>query len=423
MDYMKNMDKKKIRKPDTQKGASMSGSGMAAGGGVSTQPVQPVASVQSVTPRAQTTSASGSTVTYRPGVSERTRQALSGYEGGYTPSDAVKAAEQYLQQIQGQKPGEYQSPYLQQLDDLYTQISGRKPFTYDLNADMLYQQYRDQYQRMGQQAMMDTMGQAASLTGGYGSSYSQNAGQQAYQGYLQQLNDKVPDLYRLALDKYNAEGDDLLQQYGLLSDRENQAYGRYRDQVGDWRDELNRAYQRWGDERNWDYGQWSDMLQYWQNMADRENSDYWTQTQFDYQRQRDAVADSQWEREFNAQQAARAASAAAASKQYNDLLAQLQELQTLYKWKNYDASKDHETPGGLGFENVNFSKPVRIHDTPLNSVQEIQDYLDKNAGSWSAAEFARVQRYLQENGINIFKVNGVGSGKGTAWTSQTAHQR
>ena len=102
---------------------------------------------------------------------------------------------------------------------------------------------------------------------------------------------------------------------------------------------------------------------------------------------------------------------------------ELQELQTLYKWKNYDASKDHETPGGLGFENVNFSKPVRIHGTPLNSVQEVQDYLDKNAGSWSAAEFARVQRYLQENGINIFKVNGVGSGKGTAWTSQTAHQR
>jgi hypothetical protein len=31
-------------------------------------------------------------------------------------------------------------------------------------------------------AMMDTMGKAAGLTGGYGSPYAQQVGQQAYQG-------------------------------------------------------------------------------------------------------------------------------------------------------------------------------------------------------------------------------------------------
>lgn len=248
------------------------------------------------------------TTSSRNGVSEATGQKLAQYEKGYTPSAAVTAAEEYLKQIQDQKPGEYQSPYAEQLDAMYQKILGRDPFSYDLNQDMLYQQYRDQYANLGQQAMMDTMGQAAGLTGGYGSSYAQNVGQQAYQRYLQQLNDKVPELYRLALEKYNAEGDQMLQQYGLVNDRENSAYGRYRDQVNDWANEYSRAYGRYGDERNFDYGKWSDLFSYWQNRANTENEEWWKQAQFDYQKERDRVADEQWAKQFAAAQAARTAS-------------------------------------------------------------------------------------------------------------------
>lgn len=333
---MEYINGKKKRQNNSAAGSGMTGSGS------TTRPAQPTATVQS-SPKA-TTTAHTTTTTYRPGVSQRTQQALSGYEGGYKPSEAVTAAQQYLQQIMGQKPGEYQSPYLQQLDDLYGKISGRKPFTYDLNADMLYQQYRDQYKNLGQQAMMDTMGQAAGLTGGYGSSYSQNAGQQAYQGYLQQLNDKVPELYQLAMNKYQMEGDDLLRQYGLLSDRENQAYGRYRDTVNDWRADVDRADSRYNNERNFDYGQWGDMRDYWQSVADRENSEWWQQTQYDYQKDRDriadeqwqknfdyqaardAIADAQWQKQFDANQAYRAAQARASSAAYDELLAKYNEV-------------------------------------------------------------------------------------------------
>ena len=321
MDYTNN--KKKLQGQPLQPVAGSIG-----GGGATIQPVKPVVSTMGTGNTAQTNSTQhSSTTSYgRSGVSEQTANTLAGYAAGYKPSEAVNAAEEYLRQIQGQRPGEYQSPYQQQLDDMLAQIQGRKPFSYDLNADMLYQQYRDQYKNLGQQAMMDTMGQAAGLTGGYGSSYSQNAGQQAYQSYLQQLNDKVPELYRLALDKYNAEGDEMYRQYGLLNDRENTAYGRYRDQVGDWRADLSDAYNRYTDERGFDYGQWNDMLNYWQNQADRENSEWWQQTEFDYQKERDAVKDAQWQKEFDAAQAARAAAARASSQQYNDLLAKYNEL-------------------------------------------------------------------------------------------------
>jgi hypothetical protein len=120
--------------------------------------------------------------------------------------------------------------YQTQLNDVIEQILGRQKFSYDLNADALYNQYKDKYIQQGQMAMMDTMGQAQAMTGGYANSYAQTAGQQAYQAHLQELNDIVPELYQMALDRYNAEGNDLLTKYGLLMDDYNRQYGEHMDE-------------------------------------------------------------------------------------------------------------------------------------------------------------------------------------------------
>ena len=170
-----------------------------------------------------------------------------------TPSDNVLQAEALLQQ-QLQKPGAYTSSWQAQLDDILQKIQNREKFSYDLNGDALYQQYKDQYMTQGKLAMMDTMGQAAALTGGYGSSYAQMAGQQAYQGYLQGLNDKVPELYQLALNQHNAEGDELYRQASLIAGMEEQDYGRYRDQVSDAQWDQSFQYQKEQDrikQENW----------------------------------------------------------------------------------------------------------------------------------------------------------------------------
>ena len=161
----------------------------------------------------------------------------------YVESDVVKQAEAMLQQQMAAKPGEYSSQWQSQLDDVINRILNREDFSYDVNADALYQQYKDQYTRQGKLAMMDTMGQAAALTGGYGNSYAQTVGQQTYQGYLQQLNDVVPELYQLALDQYNQEGDDLYNQYSLLANQDEMDYDRYRDMVSDYYNDRNLAYQ------------------------------------------------------------------------------------------------------------------------------------------------------------------------------------
>ena len=160
---------------------------------------------------------------------------------GYTPSGAASEAKAALDRVLSEKPGSYTSRWDSELDALYDQIANRKAFSYDLGADPMYRQYREQYQSAGRLAMENTMGAAASLTGGYGSSYSQQAGQQAYNAYLQKLNEVVPELYAQARSQYDREGVALSERYALISSREKSDYDRYRDQVSDYYAALSDA--------------------------------------------------------------------------------------------------------------------------------------------------------------------------------------
>ena len=111
------------------------------------------------------------------------------------------------------------SSYLQQLHE-------RPKFSYDAASDPLYQQYKETYMRQGSQAMQDTVGKVAAMTGGYGNSYAQTAGQQMFQQYLDQLNDRVPELYNAAYNRYAQEGADLRDAYSMAANQENQEYNR-----------------------------------------------------------------------------------------------------------------------------------------------------------------------------------------------------
>jgi hypothetical protein len=173
-------------------------------------------------------------------------------------SEAVKGAADALNAHNANKPGEYQSQWQNQLAELMGQIMNREKFSYDLNGDALYQQFKDNYIQQGKLAMADTMGQAAAMTGGYGSSYAQSVGQQAYQRQLDNLNDIVPELYEMARQNYIQEGQDLYNLYGMVMDRENTDYGRYRDIVSDFLTERDYLQGRYDTERGFDYGKYVD---------------------------------------------------------------------------------------------------------------------------------------------------------------------
>lgn len=160
------------------------------------------------------------------------------YDSSYL--DRLQQSQTALDNHLGTKPGDYQSKYQGQIDQVMENIANRKPFQYDVNGDALYQQYKDRYTQMGRQAMQDTMGQAAALTGGYGNTYAQNAGQQAYGAYMQGLTDKIPELYQLALDKYDRDAQAEKDKYNLYKDADATDYSRWGDKLNQWN--TDRSY-------------------------------------------------------------------------------------------------------------------------------------------------------------------------------------
>lgn len=245
------------------------------------QPQQPQQNAQGSLPATEVKQPEPQKYDPRFGVTEDTNAKLQQLGAGYQPSQAVQDAQSRYQQTQAAKPGEYSSPYDGLIRDMYQKITSRGPFKYDVNGDALYEVYKDQYTLGGQQAMMDTMGQAAMLTGGYGNSYASTAGNQAYQQYMTQMANKVPELAQQAFDRYQAEGDELYRQYGMALDAEQQDYDRYNDQYNQWLTERDMARDDYLTEQQQDYDQYLNDRNYWQDQAAQEQANYWNQADMD----------------------------------------------------------------------------------------------------------------------------------------------
>ena len=168
----------------------------------------------------------------------------------------------------------YTNQYQDQINSMVDAILNREKFSYDYNTDPLYQMYADAYTRNGQQAMKDTYAQAAARTGGFGSSYANTAAQTQYNQYMAALNDKVPELYKLAYSMYQDEGNTMRNNLGMIQGLESTDYGRYMDALGQYNTDRNFSYGQYQDalnqyntDRNFSYGQYQDALGQWN--ADR----------------------------------------------------------------------------------------------------------------------------------------------------------
>ena len=174
--------------------------------------------------------------------------------------------------LQALKAPTYENQYETDLNNMYQQILNRPGFKYDINQDALYQQYKDQYLQAGKTAMQDTIAQAASMTGGYGNSYAQTAGQQAYQNYLSELNNMVPTLANMAYERYQDEGNEMRSNYNMIKGRYDDTYDKYRDEVSDYQSERNFLQNNYENERNFDYNKFADNrdLEYKKWESDRD---------------------------------------------------------------------------------------------------------------------------------------------------------
>lgn len=294
---------------------------------------------------------------------------LSKYSAGYKASkDVINAQNQKLAAENAVKNyGDFNYGKQDAYDQAINALTNREKFKYDLNGDALYQQYKDQYITQGKQAMMDTIGQASAMTGGYGNSYAATVGNQTYQGYLQQLNNKIPELYQLALEKYNSEGDQLAQTYGVLAQDRQTAYGEWGDKYNRLVGERDYSSNEYNNAYNRDYTTWNDNKTY-------DTSQYWNEYNTGYQAERDAIADAQWQKQFDE-----------AKRQYDEQMALQKQQLAASQARSYSGGGS----GGTGSDAKEQAKP-KLEDT-------------KNAQLFRASiltnrEFARRSSYKNQYG-------------------------
>lgn len=209
-----------------------------------------------------------------PGVTAGTAQKMQQAQQGYQPGAAATAAQQQLQQLMDNKPQGYNSSYVPQMDRILQQIQGQKEFKYEFNGDPLFRSLADMYTQQAKQASLNAQGQAAALTGGYGNSAAQLAGSQAYQQAILPLYDRGTELAQMAYQQHQGAQNDRYNQLSALLNMEQNAYGKYRDEVADWQNERNFAANRYDTEEDRGYNRYINDLNYWTGLAQVENADY-----------------------------------------------------------------------------------------------------------------------------------------------------
>lgn len=183
----------------------------------------------------------------------------------YKKSNTIVTAENKLKNWESSAPKDYQSKYSEEIEGMLNDILNREKFSYNLNADPLYQQYRELYAENGKKAMMDTVGQTSALTGGYANSYATTAGSQAYHEYLDELNGVALDLRDRAYEQYSDEGDKLLDDITLLRSLDGDDYEKYLGKLERYYSDGEYLLNRLTSMSDAEYEQFVTQIENWEN--------------------------------------------------------------------------------------------------------------------------------------------------------------
>jgi hypothetical protein len=178
--------------------------------------------------------------------------------------------------------------------DMMSQIQNRDKFSYDVDSDPLFQQALASSMNSGKQAMQDTIGQASALTGGYGSTYATSAGNQAYNAFIEDAYDNLPQYYQMAREAYQMEGEEMYKQFGMLSELDDKEYNRNIAAYDATYQHRNRLYDE-------SYNQFRDNKSDLFAMANLQISEHGQRVSdaYNYYSAASDYADSMYEREYN----------------------------------------------------------------------------------------------------------------------------
>ena len=363
-------------------------------------------------------------------IDQKTWDALN---SSFATSDAYNQAMAYTNQLLEQLSSG-RTTYTDQIQDLMTQIQNREDFTYDVAEDTLFQQALSSAMSSGKSAMMDTIGQASALTGGYGSTYATSAGNQAYNAYIEDAYDNLPQYYQMALEAYQMEGQDMYNQLSMLTNADATEYQRmydawntnfttaqnmYAQEYGQWQDSINNAYNSASLQLNehgmlvdnafnmyqasqnradtlyaQEYQKWSDEVTNAMNYMNMQNNDYWTNQKF-VEEQRQYDTSLAWDKDKFAQQLAEEKRQHSADLGYKySALAQDQAQydQTMAYNKEKDSAKANATEEAKGKDpsETQYGNAINYYNTAMSSGKD---------ADWKA--FEEYMARLESMGVNI----------------------
>ena len=202
--------------------------------------------------------------------------------GNYTESEALLAERENLKNVEAQG-ADIDAKYGDRVQDALNRIDQLSNFNYDVASDPLWNSIKSQYQRNATMGMMDTIGNMSNLTGGYASSYSQQAGQQAYQNAIADMTNIIPELQDSAINRWSAN------MQGAKSNLEA-LYDVYKGEIAEWQNNRDYFYNKVNSMSEQEYQQYKDQLAQWN--TDR---NFWS----DYRNQ--AIANQQWQMQLDEQ--------------------------------------------------------------------------------------------------------------------------
>ena len=240
----------------------------------------------------------------------------------YKRSKDVENAEKKLDKWEKNAPKDYESKYSAEIDGILNDILNREKFSYNLNADPLYEQYRELYTQNGKKAMMDTVGEASAMTGGYANSYAVTAGNQAYHEYLDNLNEVALDLRDRAYEQYGDEGEKLFEDVKLLRSLDGDDYDKYLNNLERYYKDGEYLLDKLTAMSDAEYEQFLETVEAWENDRD-----------FAFKEKTDALDREEFEKEMAFKKAEAERDQANADRNYN------LSLQKLYTSNSSSSTK------------------------------------------------------------------------------------
>lgn len=325
----------------------------------------------------------------------------------YTPYKKSKEENEYysaLKNLLNKQPTWNGGTYQNKINEAMKNIENRGKFSYNPNEDATYQSLRDMYVNKGRQAATDVASQVAALSGGYGNSYAATASNQAYQGYLTQLAELIPQLKESARADYNAESERLDKLYALYDAAYNREYGEYNDKLNKWNadrsfygdmynNERNYGRSAYENDRNFAQGNYQYDTNYaYQKERDKVADEQW-QKQLDYQKERDRVADEQWQKQFNLSASKASSSGSSGSSKSSGTSSSKKTTKTLTssdKAKIYDAWVE----GGKKNDSEEIAKMASVY----GSYDDLFEYLDELANEVENGKFNSAYSFYKNGG-------------------------